>query len=55
MAELKDLYQEAILDHYRRPRNFHELERSNRQAQGLNPLCGDKLSCFLLVEGWNYS
>jgi nitrogen fixation NifU-like protein len=50
MAILKDLYQEAILDHYRRPRNFHKLERSNRQAQGLNPFCGDKLNVFLLVE-----
>jgi nitrogen fixation protein NifU and related proteins len=50
MAELKDLYQEAILDHYRRPRNFHKLERYNRQAQGLNTLCGDKLSVFLLIE-----
>ncbi|HTY61584.1 MAG TPA: SUF system NifU family Fe-S cluster assembly protein [Acidobacteriota bacterium] len=50
MAELKDLYQEAVLDHYRKPRNYHELQNSNRQAQGLNPLCGDKLNVFLLVQ-----
>ena len=50
MADLKDLYQEAILDHYRRPRNFCQPERSNRQAEGSNPLCGDKLSVYLLVE-----
>jgi nitrogen fixation protein NifU and related proteins len=50
MADLKDLYQETILDHYRKPRNFRELDRSNRRAQGLNPLCGDKLTVYLLVE-----
>jgi nitrogen fixation protein NifU and related proteins len=50
MADLKDLYQEALLDHYRKPRNFRELERPNRQAQGMNPFCGDKLTVFLLVK-----
>jgi nitrogen fixation protein NifU and related proteins len=50
MADLKDLYQEAILDHCRRPRNFREPERSNRRGEGFNPLCGDKLSVFLFVE-----
>ena len=50
MADLKDLYQEILLDHYRRPRNRHKLEQSNRQADGINPLCGDKLSVYLQVE-----
>lgn len=50
MAGLKDLYQEAILDHYRKPRNFREPDCSNRRAEGFNPLCGDKLTVFLLVE-----
>ena len=50
MADLKDLYQEAVLDHYRKPRNFRRPERSNRSAEGFNPFCGDKLSVFLLVE-----
>lgn len=50
MAELKDLYQEAVLDHYRRPHNFRELERSNRHALGFNAFCGDKLTVYALVE-----
>jgi nitrogen fixation NifU-like protein len=50
VADLKDLYQEAILDHYRKPRNFREPDCSNRQAEGFNPLCGDKITVFLLVE-----
>jgi nitrogen fixation NifU-like protein len=50
-ADLKDLYQDSILDHCRKPRNFGKLGRSNRQAQGLNPLCGDAMTVFLLVEG----
>jgi nitrogen fixation protein NifU and related proteins len=50
MADLQDLYQEAILDHFRKPRNFHKLEHSNRQADGHNPLCGDKLGIYLLIE-----
>jgi nitrogen fixation NifU-like protein len=49
MPDLKDLYQDIILDHYKRPRNFRELDDSNREAQGLNPLCGDKLSIFLRI------
>jgi nitrogen fixation NifU-like protein len=50
MADLKGLYRDLILDHYRKPRNFHKLEHSNRQADGLNPLCGDKLSVYLQIE-----
>ena len=50
MADLRDLYQEVILDHHRKPRNFHKLQNANRQADGYNPLCGDKLSVYLRVE-----
>jgi nitrogen fixation NifU-like protein len=50
MSELRDLYQEVILDHNRRPRNFGPLPAANRQAEGYNPLCGDKVTVFLDVE-----
>jgi nitrogen fixation NifU-like protein len=50
MPDLRELYQEVILDHHRRPRNFHKLEQANRQADGFNPLCGDKISVYLKVE-----
>ncbi len=50
MPDLRELYQEVILDHHRRPRNFHKLEKANRQADGYNPLCGDKVSVYLLIE-----
>ncbi len=50
MTDVHDLYQEAILDHYKRPRNFHKLEHSNRQADGYNPLCGDKFTVFIQLE-----
>jgi len=45
-----DLYQETILDHSKRPRNFHQMDDANRKADGYNPLCGDKLKLFLRVE-----
>ncbi len=45
-----DLYQETILDHSKRPRNFHAMGDANREAEGYNPLCGDKLKLFLRVE-----
>ncbi len=45
-----DLYQETILDHSKRPRNFHSMDDANRKAEGYNPLCGDKLKLFLRVE-----
>jgi nitrogen fixation NifU-like protein len=50
MADLRDLYQDAILDHYKKPRNFHRLEHANRQADGSNPLCGDKLTVYMQIE-----
>lgn len=51
MSELSDLYQEVILDHNRRPRNFHELAGASHSAEGFNPLCGDRLTLYLKVEG----
>jgi nitrogen fixation NifU-like protein len=50
MSDLRELYQEVILDHYKTPRNFRKLERANRQAEGYNPLCGDKVNLYLEVE-----
>ncbi len=46
-----DLYQEIIIDHSKRPRNFHDMEDANRKAEGYNPLCGDKLKLYLRIEG----
>lgn len=46
-----DLYQETILDHSKRPRNYHAMDDANRHADGYNPLCGDKLKLFLRMEG----
>ena len=50
MADLQNLYQQAIIDHYKRPRNFRKPAHTNRQAEGFNPLCGDKLSIFLQTD-----
>ena len=51
MSELTDLYQEVILDHNRRPRNFGTLDGANREAKGHNPLCGDRLTLAVRVDG----
>jgi nitrogen fixation NifU-like protein len=51
MSDLAELYQEVILDHNKRPRNFGTLEGADRHAHGHNPLCGDKLSIHLAVDG----
>jgi len=51
MPDLRELYQEVILDHNRRPRHFQVLEGANRRAEGDNPLCGDKLTVYVQVEG----
>ena len=50
MDDLRDLYQSVILDHNKSPRNFGVLENANRQADGHNPLCGDKLRLYLIVD-----
>lgn len=51
MSELSDLYQEVILDHNRRPRNWGALADATQKADGYNPLCGDRLTLYLKVEG----
>ena len=49
MSELSELYQQVILDHNKKPRNFRELEGANRTAEGFNPLCGDQLTVYVLM------
>jgi len=51
MSELQDLYQEIILDHNKKPRNFHKLDDANHEADGYNPLCGDKIKVYLHLDG----
>ena len=51
MSELSELYQQVILDHNKKPRNFHKLENANRKAEGFNPLCGDHLNVYLNIDG----
>jgi len=50
-SDLRDLYQEVILDHGRRPRNFRELADADRRTEGYNPLCGDRLTLYLKLDG----
>ena len=51
MSDLSDLYQQVILDHNKMPRNFHKLDGNVRHADGYNPLCGDKVTVYLALEG----
>jgi nitrogen fixation protein NifU and related proteins len=51
MSDLRDLYQEVILDHHKRPRNFGAIANATAQAQGHNPLCGDRVTVYVRVEG----
>ena len=51
MPDLRDLYQEVILEHSKAPRNYRELSAWNRKAQGFNPLCGDRFTVYLTVDG----
>lgn len=51
MTELMELYQEVILDHTRRPRNFGSLENATHWAEGYNPLCGDRVAVALQLDG----
>jgi nitrogen fixation NifU-like protein len=51
MSELSELYQQVILDHNKKPRNFRKLDAANRHAEGHNPLCGDQLTVYMQVEG----
>ena len=50
MSELSELYQQVILDHNKKPRNFRKLETANHSAEGYNPLCGDQLTVYLDLE-----
>ena len=51
MSDLRELYQEVILDHNRNPRNYRELDGADRHADGYNPLCGDKLAVYVNLDG----
>lgn len=51
MSDLRELYQEVILDHNRHPRNFGYLEDADRDAQGYNPLCGDRITVRVKLDG----
>ena len=51
MSELRDLYQEVILEHGKKPRNFRTMEEGSLHVEGYNPLCGDKFTIFLKMEG----
>ena len=50
MSELSELYQQVILDHNKKPRNFRKLETASHSAEGYNPLCGDQLTIYMNVE-----
>jgi nitrogen fixation protein NifU and related proteins len=51
MSELGELYQQVILDHNRKPRNFQRVADANRTAEGFNPLCGDQIQLYVKLEG----
>jgi nitrogen fixation NifU-like protein len=51
MNELRELYQQVILDHNKNPRNFRELQHPSRKVEGYNPLCGDHYTIFLDLDG----
>ena len=53
MSDLRELYQEVILDHCKRPRNFRALSGASHHAKGHNPLCGDRVELFLTVDDGN--
>ena len=48
--ELRELYQQVILDHNKSPRNFRKMENATQHAEGYNPLCGDHIDIYLLIE-----
>ncbi len=51
MADLRELYQEVILDHTKHPRNYHALADATAKATGNNPLCGDRITLYLKLDG----
>ncbi len=50
MSDLRELYQSTILDHNKKPRNFGKLPEANCQGEGFNPLCGDQITLYLVIE-----
>jgi nitrogen fixation NifU-like protein len=50
MADLQQLYQQIVLDHYRRPRNYFRIVAADRTAEVVNPLCGDQITLYLRVQ-----
>jgi nitrogen fixation NifU-like protein len=53
MSDLRELYQEVIIDHNKSPRNFREMTHATCHAEGLNPLCGDKVTLYLQIDSNN--
>ena len=51
MSELRDLYQDVILEHSKSPRNYRELPEANHKAEGFNPLCGDRFTVYVTMDG----
>jgi nitrogen fixation NifU-like protein len=51
MSDLRELYQAVILDHHKKPRNFRRLDDADHDAEGYNPLCGDKVHIYVKLEG----
>jgi nitrogen fixation protein NifU and related proteins len=51
MSDLLDLYQDVILEHSKAPRNYRELPAANHKAEGFNPLCGDRFTVYVTMEG----
>jgi nitrogen fixation NifU-like protein len=51
MSDLRELYQQVILDHHKKPRNFRRLPEASRSKEGHNPLCGDRLTLYVKLDG----
>ena len=51
LDQIRELYQEVVFDHNRNPRNFRVIEDADRRIEGFNPLCGDKITLFLKMNG----
>jgi nitrogen fixation NifU-like protein len=51
MSDLRELYQQVILDHNKNPRNYHEMADASRKVEGYNPLCGDHYTIFVRLDG----
>lgn len=50
MSDLREIYQQVVLDHYKKPRNFRKIDQPTHFANGSNPLCGDKIQVYLILE-----